>query len=160
MFPVTVIMLVNQSYPVSILLVFIIDIIQGAANIVSSLLTCEKLRHQILNIVICWNVSCQWLLHHNSLHHLMITSWVTIFPHIILCTLSFVDNWYISPIYVLSPVSRNSHHPQLVLEALECFHSVLHHQKLRTKKWYLNCRLFLGNTLDHRHNPVDKESCP
>ena len=105
----------------------------------------QKLRHQIQRIIICWNMSRHWLPHHKNLPHYMITNWVTLLPQSRLWMLSIVYKWQIFLIDVWSPGNWNSHHPQHLPQALECFRSVLHRHKLRTKTDVSISRCFLDS---------------
>ena len=54
----------------------------------------------------------------------------------------------------------NPNHPQLVLDPMECFHSVFNHHITCTKNWCLNRRLLLGYPSDQSCVCEYKETSP
>ena len=63
----------------------------------------------------------------------MVTDLVTLFTQSTLRSLSVIYNRHVVSIDVWGSLDRNPHHPQIVSEPTECFHSVFHCQKICTE---------------------------
>ena len=93
----------------------------------------------------------------DNIPHSMVKDWVTLFLHSTPRFLCIVYNQHVVSIDIQGFFDRNPHYPQLVLDPMECFHSVFHCHKLCTKNWCLNRSLLLGRPLDQSCVHEDKE---